>query len=333
MSIDNHQYQIYSVSNLEYPYVMTYNYINSIIQGVINGTINTWFQSDFFQETSDYIVKYFMLPVDYLKFYPNEPTNRKTVTSIRLGKVSVNLDGYALIKAIPPLKLFEYDMTRYYNNFLDYPPYTKIKLYVPFFEEIELDGQVLYGTKLIAYVAVDFTSGHSTLYLYADTILIDVKTANIAIEMPVGRSNAEEQQRNRNLIKMQFLGDLIVGGVQAGTGQYIKSGLTMAQSTLSIAEKTAQNNVRRMTGYKGSSGTRDTLAVDKTVKLIFERPTNIKYPDYAVVGKPTEELFSSLVGMTGYIKVGQINFNYDNQAIYTDEVDEIVSLLQSGVIL
>ena len=44
-------------------------------------------------------------------------------------------------------------------------------------------------------------------------------------------------------------------------------------------------------------------------------------------------IYGDLSGFSGYTEIGEIHFDPMNEIIYTTEVDEIVSLLKTGVIL
>ena len=334
MAIDTYQFKLYSNNNLEYKYLVTFSKLCATIQKLMDGTIQGWYQSNFFQEHSDYVVRAMYFPIDWSKYYPVYTQNYKDA-NIRLGKVSTTIDGFSLDYQNGPVKVIEKQIDRYFNNFLDFEPYTKIKLFIPFFNEITLEPQMVYGKTLTVYVSIDFDSGHSTAYIYADNILIETENGQLGFNLPMGRTNAQEQERAHILNALQLIGTIGAAGMATAFGP---AGSTIAASTLlsgtaKYIASEMSSNVNRMTGYTGSDGTKNFLCIDKDIKLIYERPTNVKYPNYHLVGKPTEQAFNDMTNLTGFVQVSEIHFNPKGEKIRMDEIDEIVSLLKSGVVL
>jgi len=335
MSIDGRNYLIYEQTNTEFKYLLPYGDVNLIIQMIIGGAFTNFQQSDFFQQTSDYITKILFLPFFVQKFFPEYNVNIKDDT-LHVGKLDASaISTLNLMKPLPYLKIFEFTVTRKFNNFLDFAPYRKLTLFIPYFKELNLDPQMIYGNTITGYMSVDFTTGNATMYIYAskDGVdkLLDAQTANFGIEVSIGRTNAEEQRRNRALQGIEIVGSVAGAVVGTYTGQPLVTAASITKLTHSFTKALA-NEVTRLTGYKGSTGTRNSLAIDKSIYLIDDFPTIISQPDASLVGKPCRQV-KNLSSLTGYTQVGEINFNRLGFHIYDDEISEIVSLLKSGVIL
>lgn len=318
-------YQSYTTWN----YAMASSMFWGIQQDIINGTITGYGLQDFFQENSDYIVSFKYYPFPITRLYSVAPAG-----DLHLGKASFSsyqVNGIQRPSSKPISKWFTFSVTRTYNNFLDFAPYTKITLNAPFFESINIDPQIAYGNTVDGYLSVDLTNNHATLFVYIGSNLYDVKTAQMGVEIPVGKTNAQEQKRN-NIMNLISLGTGIITtsmGANGGNGIVSAGGVNIISKSLQSA---LMNNVDRMKGYKGGTGTLDTLQIDKTIYVVVERPNDARLPDPTIKGTISHRTLT-LSSVTGYTEIGYINFNPNNADIYDDEISEIVELLHAGVIL
>lgn len=343
MGLNNTDYGVYNSNLLEWQYGMDSSMFFSLTDAIIKGTIQGsggFGIGNFFTEYSDYLVKwqYFFINIRYL-------FSHVMVQSITIGKK--NYSGYTAYSLnnnsyVPSQKLFTYTPSRNFNNFLDFKPYTKITLQVPYFEQIELDPQAIYGHTVDGYINVDRFSGHATLYVMLDGntgVLLETREAQLSIELPLGSSNENEQSRNRILNAIRLGGSALA--LASGNPVGIASGIALGTNALVTG---LSNEVDRMTGYKGSQGFRDQIATDTTIRVIIERPQNVTVPNYSLIGKPYNENITlfALRG-TGFTRVEEIHFNIENmnvlaensniEGITTNEIDLIVSKLKEGVYL
>lgn len=87
---------------------------------------------------------------------------------------------------------FEIKAEKYYNNFLDFAPYTKAELYLPFSGVWELNPKYVYHTTLKIYLYLDITDGSGIWEVYnaehGKRLLI--KQCKIGIELPLSGNDA-----------------------------------------------------------------------------------------------------------------------------------------------
>lgn len=301
----------------------------ALIDDIINGTINSYSLSNFLQNNSDYVASLKFIPLNIDLFLVNFSTDFVIIGN----KICSNYtDWYSWVSEKTNVTLFTLTLTRTHNNFLDFAPYTKYTLYVPYFENIEIDPLLAYGHTLTCYVSLDVHTGVYSLMLERDDgLIINQQNVNIGIEISLGKSNAEEIQRNNVLHSISLLGSALTIGVGAVTGNPIATGVGISTATKGVTTA-LQNNVKHLTSYHGGDGNRGELICDKVIKLIKESPSGARAPAISIKGKPlyTNYYLSSL---TGYTEIGDINFNTGNAEIYDDEMTEIIDLLHSGVIL
>ena len=306
---------------------MSYFAMKEFLTMLLSGAITSFWQGSFFQQNSDYVSSISFIAINPTPFIESSETDQYVKIGSQTATLSENVKRVTMWKN--SVKLFEVTITRYFNNFLDFAPYTKLKLCVPYFGFIDIPMEYAYKGKIEGHVAVDFSSGKGTLYLYQASILLTTKTAQLSISIPLGKTNAEEQKRNKVLHAIQ--GAVGVGMIALSGGNPL-----MAGAGIALAGKTVINamndNVDRLASYEGGQGDASMIAINKSIVGIYEMPQNIVLPNAHLVGKPCRQTLS-LASLTGFTKVGDIHFDPQGEKIFQDEMDEIVNLLHAGVIL
>lgn len=311
-------------------YRMNITTLELFLHDILDGTVTSYSISSLFQNDDDYIINIVFYPINL----DDVVVSGSTSTDVYLGKKK--LTDYTvkdIVLTKPFVTIATFNITRNFNNFLDFAPFTRIWLNVPFFEPIEIPTDVAYSPNgFDLHFSIDLFTNHATIYLEKKDgkIVIDSRSAKIGIEIPWGRSNAQEIQRNNVLQMISIMGGLVSTGVGIATNNPISAVAGIGMLTKNVTQALS-NNVEHLTGYKGSTGNRDELCVKKDIYLRFERPTNIRYPDYNLRGGVCKKNLV-LSNVTGYTEIGQIHLeNFDTAT--ESELNEIESLLRTGVIL
>lgn len=302
--------------------------LQTFLRDLTNGTISGYGVPSFFHDMASYVTKVMYYPIKISPFVTLQ-SGTLVMGGLSLPSYNVQYDtsGYKT-----NVKFFSFTPTRFFNNFLDYAPYTQYTLFVPYFEKIVLDPVAIYGHSVDGYISIDFTKGKMRLYIYLDdAILLDSKVTQLGIEISLGKTNAEEINRSNVLQSISLMGSLIglAVGVATENPMAITGGVALATKSVTTA---MANNVSRLTSYTGGSGDRTELSIDKRIRLIIERPQNVTIPDASLKGKPLMTNVA-LSGLSGYTEIGDIHFNPSGENIFNDEINEIIDLLKSGVIL
>ncbi len=323
---------LYTVNNNITPtrkYRLNVSTVLLIVSDLMDGNLTNYSIADFFQNNNDYFVKlvYYPLNLDDLVVSPSTTDN-----SLTIGKnTTCPYSNRAITQTLPYKTIATFTISRIHNNFLDFAPYTKYTLYVPFFEKIEIPPEYAYKDSFNINLSIDLDNNHAMLYLEQDGKIIATRTSVIGIEIPIGKTNAEEIKRNNVLQIISLTGSLIGMGVGAYTGNPLITAGSVGLLTRNVTQA-LQNNVEHLVGYNGGNGNRDGLCVPKNITLFTETVQNVVQPNLAIKGGVCKKnlLLSSL---TGYTEIGEIHFNPSNADIYDDEISELVELLKSGVIL
>ena len=181
------------------------------------------------QQAIQGIVNVFYYPLDLTNFVT---TNSTYVAGESQGDGIVINDSNTLINGYlvsGETKMYQYISQSFdtlvppkYNNFLDYSPYTKIYLYLPLTEAIDIDYKLFKGQTFEVQLSIDFQTAVLTWYigivLNGMFKCIFKKQTEVGIEIPIAKTNTEQIGQARNNILMGAIGNSIKGLGVAGIG-------------------------------------------------------------------------------------------------------------------
>lgn len=211
-----------------------------------------------------------------------------------------------------------------YQSALDYNPYCKIELCLPYCGNINLDPDEFMGTTVSVKYKVDLLTGACLACVFADGVLMVQMAGNILASIPV--TNAD----HKSIVSS------IAGTAIAATGAALSvatGGMTAPAAATTAATVTAANTLNMKERYShGGSGNGNTalLGTQKPYMIIkWVRqclPTNnAKYQGYPSM------ITSTLGDLTGYTKVHEIHL--EDIPCTKGEREELESILKGGVII
>lgn len=290
-----------------------------------------------------------------LRAYPFDvPTHHAsqtgTDTAIKISTVETDVQGrYLASYPLYPISVGSMVITPHFNNFLDYAPYTKIELYLPFVGFVNLDNSLVMGKALFIDYVVDLFSGKCTAFLSVANSIENKSNADIimtcdgTIANDIQLGGGQGAEIARNMLKLgvgatagtiaTVAGAIASGGASTavsavGAVGAISSGTSLLANTAINAITAGQVHISK---GQPTQPTINTYAPQRPY-LIFTRP-NVNEPstyarDY---GKPCGKTFT-LGALTGFTVVDSIHVEGLATAT-SDEVTEVERLLKQGVIL
>lgn len=125
---------------------------------------------------------------------------------------------------------------RYYDNFLDYTPYTSITLYCPFCGTIELDNNIYIGHEVTVKMAQDTNTGQVMAYIFVDGHLQDTMTGTGNQDVAftgelLGTYSANQARLQYEKMNNVYTGINAVLGNMAGAGISASFGNAMGVGT------------------------------------------------------------------------------------------------------
>lgn len=280
-----------------------------------------------FSNPSDYVVN--------LRYYPFNVSLKGEYTA---GPLVIGNDTATdiIVKEIvnPQLSFIDFGslrIPRQFNNFLDYSPYTKIDLYLPFLGYMSLDVNSVMGKLVQILYAVDLYEGICTAFIITDDsdlhrYTLDSKQGRISTDIALGGNNVGDIAKN-----------LI--GVGSGAAVGVMSAILSKGATApALVGTLASTGVGVVTGMRetitkhGVNGGASSLFYPNSAYLIITRPVvNIPSGYSGYYGKPCGETLT-LNTLNGFTKVDSVHL--ENIETATDvELRDIETLLKEGVIL
>lgn len=250
---------------------------------------------------------------------------------------------------------------RYFNDFRDYSPYTKLSVDIPFSNTVDLDISEFYNHYLSVKMCVDFTTGDTIALIFRDDLLVQTVTGNCAVQLPISalsmatyQDTINSLQSNAKIIEEQKTANtantLINTGVGIAAG-VVTEGLstTMLNPATTVIGGATQRDILIEQGKRNEYSISHT--VPSAVKISGGSPNGmmmLEYiPRYTITRcKTLNNINFDVFGKTtGYATVQQgIVSDFSGLIVCSDvefngisatstEQDMIKNILKSGVIV
>lgn len=270
-----------------------------------------------------------------LRAYPFDVKARAPAgvgVGIIVNVVTMETNGYYLGHVSQPLiSLGSLTVPTYFGNFLDYAPFTKIELYLPYIGFMSLDTNEVMGKTISIQYAVDYLTGQGTAFVMANGVMLLTAEGQIGVDVPIGGSNAAEVAKNNLVTGIGAAGGIVSTAAAAATGGAVAGAMvglkTLASTTAGVI------NGNQVHVSKGSIGNgANGFYAPQNAYLIITRPTPAEPNGYAhYYGRPSGKT-KQLQQLTGYTVVDSVHVNNITTGT-ADEITEIERLLKNGVIL
>ena len=233
------------------------------------------------------------------------------------------------------------------GSYLDNAPNTQWEIYIPFVGWQLIDLNSVLFDRIMVYYTFDTDTGMSTAFIYNRTKQKIIWSGNcqIGMKLLLTTSNAEELARQKNATTLNLIMGLFSGCISTVAGAYstnpiggVAGGVSKIIGNIAPAINGYNSLIERAQMSFGSSDNALYAPNQVTIRKTTHNPiltTSDEISRFAKInGYPYRKyvLISSLT-TNNYIEVGSIHFNAKGENIYSDEITEIVQLLQNGVIL
>ena len=235
-------------------------------------------------------------------------------------------------------------LKRTFNNYRDFPPYTRIFVDIPYCGTYEIDPAKYYGkTTELRYFIDTRANGLCTASLIADGVLVDQFNGQLGVSLPIILTDFSAYANNQ-------LNTLLGNGGQAVSGATdIASSAAGASSAIGLASagvgaaafgavqgaKTVygltQNNINKFNKTKGGSSAMLNQYLPQKAVFTFEiQEDDIPDNFYQLNGGATNA-GGNVGSFFGYLEVEQVKLNI--QGATENEKERIRSLLMGGVFI
>ena len=209
----------------------------------------------------------------------------------------------------------------YYNSFMDYAPFTRILLYLPFYGTLELDNSLIIDRVLkIAYI-VDVVTGACTIDIYADDSLINVISCQVGIDIPITSSNRAQVE---TAILSNTLTSAVSGATVGGVVGAVAGGVGGALMNAGHCKYTTQTS--------GTLSSATELYNVSVPMLIIDRPKYREISGFAHNKGKMCMLTKKLSEVSGF-SIFDRNIDLSGIGCTETESEMLRDLLSSGVYL
>ena len=186
-----------------------------------------------------------MQVVQSLRYYPFDISQYFTSISpqsyIYFGAYQLTLQNNSVYKVIYPdgyIDLGTTKIDRWYDNWKDFEPYTKLSVYLPYVGMYPLDAKKYYGKSVLIRYFIDLRTGACTACLIANDVLIDYFDGIIGTEMPITLTDYSSYAQSQLNIIMRNAGLGIASEATAGNlaSKVMGSALTYNENAQAIQE-------------------------------------------------------------------------------------------------
>ena len=197
-----------------------------------------------------------------------------------------------------------------YGNFLDYNPYTKAQLYIPYCKTVDIDITICIKKTISVKVIVDVTTGECCAVVYADNIPIAYSNGKIGIDIPLTGSSTAG------------IGSSILSAIPnfySPTSAGVSSALSITNGVLSSDNKIIK---------QGNSSVATGLWQPKNCYFLIKRPQPVVPENYGhTIGYLTNTK-KRIGSCTGYT----ICHNVDVDGLYCTENEKemLKGIMESG---
>ena len=219
------------------------------------------------------------------------------------------------------------DVSEVWHGFLDYNPYTKLSIFLPFIGDHEIDVDIFQGSTMGIVYHVDILSGACVAFITAGGKVVYQFAGQCAVSIPVTSANYTQTILSLGTLVAGGVGIVATGGMSAPvTAANIAGGATaMANTAANVASsKPRFAKSGNVSGGNGIMGTQKPYLFIQRPKICAPAAQNIYtgYPSYITY---------NLGSISGFTQVQDIHL--DGISCTETERKEIMSKLREGVIL
>lgn len=206
-------------------------------------------------------------------------------------------------------------MSKYWDAYLDYNPYTKVSIYLPYIGVKPLNVDEVMGDRIAVKYRIDLASGVCVAFIRCGDSVLYQFSGNCATQIPV--------------TSLQFA-DLVRSAVSLGTavGATLATAGAAGPAAISAAASLAMS--KPDVAHSGAIGNAAGLMAVQRPYLIVTRPRQALPEDQEVYTGFPSFITQDFTELEGYTEVDSVHLH--NIPATQAEVDEINKLLHEGVI-
>lgn len=216
-------------------------------------------------------------------------------------------------------------ISEYWGNYLDYNPYTKITLCLPYVGEVGLDPDEVMGQTVSVKYRVDCLTGSFVCFVSIPDKVLGQYSGNCALSVPLSSadySGLHNALLNAAVTAASVVGSAAAGGAVAAADAAADKGLTLAANIDSMKVKV---------NHSGALGSSPGFIGVQIPYVIIHRPRQSVPDSYNTFKGYPANVNMQIGDLYGYTEISDIKL--DGLPFTNEEVEELRSILSEGVYL
>lgn len=231
---------------------------------------------------------------------------------IHLGNVDTGTNGSKVTSNFSTLNVGQIVLPTKYNSFLDFAPYTKITIYLPYIGFKEIDATIAIGKTLkVAYVA-DVITGGCIAQIFINGVRFYEFSGEMGVDIPITASN-------RAQVEASYISNAV------GMGASLASGNITGAVDSVLASATAKYNY----SSTDTPNPNCVASINRTCYVIIERPTYQELSQFNHTKGKMCNLSKTIGSLKGFT-ICDANIDLKGITATEQEKQEISSILSSG---
>ena len=231
---------------------------------------------------------------------------------IHLGNVDTGTNGAKVASNFSTLNVGQIALPTKYNSFLDFAPYTKVTIYLPYIGFKEIDATIAIGKMLkVAYVA-DVITGGCIAQIFINGVRFYEFSGEMGVDIPITASN-------RAQVEASYISNAV------GMGASLASGNITGAVDSVLASATAKYNY----SSTDTPNANCVASVNRTCYVIIERPTYQELSQFNHTKGKMCNLSKTIGSLKGFT-ICDANIDLKGITATEQEKQEISSILSSG---
>lgn len=236
-------------------------------------------------------------------------------SNIIIGTLDTNIVANKVTLYYVTVDLGSIDVKEYWQNFLDYQPYTRLKLFLPYIGIVDLPTDLFMNNSVAIKYRIDIISGACVAVVSNRDNVICTFTGNCSTKIPLSNND------HSNAIGNTLVGIAGLAGSVA-TGNAVGAVANTASIVAGLKERIQ---------ISGSLSTAHGILINDKPFLMIERPDTEIPENYAGLKGYTSNISMKLSATSGFTKISDIKL--DGLSCTDAEKEELLNMMQNGIYL
>lgn len=252
-------------------------------------------------------------------------------TAIKVGQYQASATGIKIATTTYSKQIASFNIKGAHGtigkpHFLDYAPYTRLEVYIPFCGTVPLPPECMYNTVTV-HIVTDITSGSCTGVVKCNGNIVAQKSGIIGTTIPLSINDSASQNNafNQGMMNTANTGGKVIAS--GAVGSINAGGILGALGSAFNTTQTMNDNYTRVIGTQGD---KSAYAMPKNCYLKRYRTIDLSDDNYtSTIGRPVCKR-RALTSGSGFTVC-------DNPQVYGSmtlaEKNEIEQFMRNGIIL